>query len=99
MGEPSYSAVIRNLARAYVPVRELGTGGKVAVTLAAGRVIAMAFSPNDQNLLWSHPQLSDIHVVRNHPETLKGIDRAIDALVKAKIEVPGVKVIKEKVAQ
>ena len=72
MGEPSYSAVIRNLARAYVPVRELGTGGKVAVTLAAGRVIAMAFSPNDQNLLWSHPQLSDIHVVRNHPETLSG---------------------------
>lgn len=72
MREPSYSTIVDSLAKADVPVRQLSVGGNVAVTLAAGRVIAMAFTPDDQNLLWSHPQLCDPKLVHDHPEALAG---------------------------
>jgi hypothetical protein len=69
---PSYAKVVFDLQRACVPVEELGTTAKVAVTLAAGRVIAMAFSPEDENLLWSHPQLGETALVTTHPQMLTG---------------------------
>lgn len=69
---PSYAKVICDLQRARVPVAELGTTAKVAVTLAAGRVIALAFSQEDENLMWSHPQLGEPALVTDHPEMLKG---------------------------
>jgi len=72
MKEPSYSEVMGNLVKASIPVRQLGTDGRVAVTLAAGRVVAMAFSPEGQDLLWSNPQLADTPLVKNSPEKLVG---------------------------
>lgn len=69
---PSYSDVVGNLLRASVPIRQLGDHGRVAVTLAAGRIAAIAFSQDDTNLLWSHPQLSNSDLVKNHPEQLVG---------------------------
>lgn len=70
--QPSYSKVVDNLRKASVPVRELGTEGKVAVTLAAGRVVAMAFSADSENLLWSNPQLGDTALVKSRPQELVG---------------------------
>lgn len=69
---PTYSSVVADLRKASVPIREIGTKGKIAVTLAAGRVVAMSFSTNDINLLWSHPQLGDTELVKEKPETLSG---------------------------
>lgn len=72
MNEPSYSTVVDHLVKASVPIRQLGSEGKVAVTVAAGRVVAMAFTADGPNLLWSNPQLGDTDLVRNHPEKLVG---------------------------
>lgn len=67
-----YSEVIGNLLKASVPIRQLGDRGKIAVTPAAGRVAAIAFSSEDENLLWSHPQLGETELVQHHPEKLVG---------------------------
>lgn len=72
MNEPSYSEVVSELLKASVPLRQMGTTGRVAVTLAAGRVVAMAFTLEGPNLFWSHPQLADTELVRSHPERLTG---------------------------
>jgi len=71
MSDASYADVIRNLRTAGVRVHELGAARRIAVMLAAGRVIAMAFSAEAPNLLWSHPQLDDVDLVKN-PEHLTG---------------------------
>jgi hypothetical protein len=70
--DPSYAETVGSLLNASVPVRQLGAGGRVAVTLAAGRVVAMACSRDGPNLLWSNPQLPDIQLVKNHPDKLPG---------------------------
>jgi hypothetical protein len=67
---PSYSEVVGQLQKASVPLRQLD--GRIAVTLAAGRVVALAFSPDGPDLLWSNPDLGDTDKVRYHPETLVG---------------------------
>ncbi|UWU83217.1 hypothetical protein N2605_27300 [Bradyrhizobium yuanmingense] len=71
MSNASYAGVIGNLRAGGIPVHELEAGGRIAVTLAAGRVIAMAFSADAPNLLWSHPQLDDVDLVKK-PEQLTG---------------------------
>jgi hypothetical protein len=68
--QPSYSEVVGQLQKASVPLRLLD--GRIAITLAAGRVVALAFSPEGPNLLWSNPQLGDTDTVREHPEKLVG---------------------------
>lgn len=65
-----YSEVVANLLKASVPIRQLDE--KVAVTLAAGRVVAMALSPEGENLLWSHPELGNTELVRFRPGDLAG---------------------------
>lgn len=70
--QPSYATVVDHLHNASVPVRELGDTSKVAITLAAGRVVAMAFSADGPNLLWSNPKLSDTNLVKNRPQDLVG---------------------------
>lgn len=72
MNQPTYSTVVNQLLQASVPVWQLGGDGRVAVTLAAGRVVAIAFTANGPNLLWSNPQLSDADIVKNHPDQLVG---------------------------
>lgn len=69
---PTYSDVVANLRRASVPVREIGTDGKIAVTLAAGRLVAIAFSAEDVNLLWTHPQLRETKLIKEMPQSLTG---------------------------
>ena len=69
---PTYAEVVDDLHQASIPVRELAGSGSVAITLAAGRVVAMAFSKDSPNLMWSHPQLNDAALVKNHPEKLVG---------------------------
>jgi hypothetical protein len=69
---PQYKTVVNNLRKASVPTRELEGEGYVSVTLAAGRVVAMAFSKDGANLLWSSPQLDNTHAVETAPETLVG---------------------------
>lgn len=68
----TYAEVVAHLRSASVPVRQLGADSRVAVTQAAGRVVAMAFSPEDENLLWSHPQLGDKELVKHRAEDLTG---------------------------
>lgn len=70
--EPSYAEVVGNLEAAGVPVRQLREGGCVAVTPAAGRIVALAFEPNGENLLWTNPRLDDATLVRTTPEKLVG---------------------------
>jgi hypothetical protein len=74
MTNTSYSNVVGALGAASMQVSQLGEGQgpKVAVTLAAGRVIAMAFSTEGPNLFWSNPELSNTELVKNHPEKLVG---------------------------
>lgn len=67
-----YADVVRQLKAADVPLRQRGTSGKVAVTLAGGRVVAMAFSEKGENLFWTNPNLSNRDLVKNHPEKLVG---------------------------
>jgi hypothetical protein len=59
-----YSRIISDLEKASVPVKELHGPGAVAVTLAAGRIVALAFSKDGPNLLWTHPDLGDAALVR-----------------------------------
>jgi hypothetical protein len=68
----SYAEVIALLRKASMPVQQLGSDGRVAVTLAAGRVVAMRFSNDGQNLLWSNPILDDTQLVKMHPDKLVG---------------------------
>jgi hypothetical protein len=59
-----YSRIIGDLGKASVPVKELHGPGAVAVTLAAGRIVALAFSKDEPNLVWTHPDLGDAALVR-----------------------------------
>lgn len=70
--QPGYSSVVDALRKASIPIKELEGDGYVAVTLAAGRIVAMSFSKQGPNLMWSNPQLEDAELVRNHPEKLVG---------------------------
>jgi hypothetical protein len=67
-----YSQVIGDLMKASVPIRELHGRGYAAVTLAAGRVVALAFSKDGPNLLWSNPELENTNKVKTAPEKLVG---------------------------
>src|SRR3979490_905560 len=79
-----YSQIVSDLETASVPVKELhGPGGPagdvaaaaapvVAVTLAAGRIVALAFSKDGPNLLWTHPDLGDTGLVKANPARLMG---------------------------
>ena len=44
----------------------------VAVTLAAGRIVALAFSRDAPNLLWTHPDLGDAGLLTANPTRLVG---------------------------
>jgi hypothetical protein len=72
MTQPSYATIVGQLEQASIPLRQLGDRGRAAVTLAGGRLVAMAFSPDAQNLLWSNPMLADSALVRTRPEALVG---------------------------
>lgn len=61
-----YARIVSDLRRAAVPLQELRGPGAVAVTLAAGRVVALAFSQDEPNLLWSHPDLGDAARVKDN---------------------------------
>lgn len=67
-----YSQIVSDLERASIPVRELRGAGRVAVTLAAGRIVALAFSKDAPNLLWTHPGLSDTGLLKTDPARLTG---------------------------
>ena len=67
-----YSQIVTDLEKAAVPVKELHGPGVVAVTLAAGRIVALAFSKDEPNLLWSHPDLGDTGLLKTHPDRLVG---------------------------
>lgn len=61
------------LEAAGLPIREIkGASGCAAVTLAAGRIVAFAFSEAEPNLLWTHPDIEHPDIVANRPETLAG---------------------------
>jgi hypothetical protein len=64
--------VVGHLLMADLPVHQLSADGNVAVTLAAARIVAMSFSSDDKNLLWSNPQISDAELVKNTPQKLVG---------------------------
>jgi hypothetical protein len=75
----SYQTVVEHLRAAghrleelTIPIPGKGKVGKVAVSLIGGRVIGMAFSPKDENLIWSNPELSNTELLREHPERLLG---------------------------
>jgi hypothetical protein len=59
-----YSRIVSDLQNAAVPLEELHGPGVVAVTLAAGRIVALAFSKDEPSLLWSHPDLGDAALVK-----------------------------------
>ena len=61
-----YSRIVRDLRNAAVPLEELHGQGVVAVTLAAGRIVALAFSRDEPSLLWSHPDLGDAALVKGN---------------------------------
>lgn len=69
---PTYLDVVGALSKADIPVRELQGLGCVAMTPLAGRIVAMAFSREDANVLWTNPQLKDAALVKNRPEKLIG---------------------------
>jgi hypothetical protein len=68
----TYSQIVDDLTRASIPVRELHGRGNVVVTLAAGRIVALAFSQDGPNLLWSNPELGNTSLLRATPEKLVG---------------------------
>jgi hypothetical protein len=73
MEAPRYSSVVKQLRNASVPLKELIDGeGRVSVTLAAGRLVAMAFSGEGPNLFWSNPQIWNTEIVRSTPNGLVG---------------------------
>jgi hypothetical protein len=59
-----YSRIVADLQNASVPLKELHGPGAVAVTLAAGRIVALAFSKDEPGLLWAHPDLGDAALVK-----------------------------------
>lgn len=59
MTQLSYAALVSHLHRAGMPIREIGSEGRLAITKAAGRVIAATFSQDGENLFWSNPLLTD----------------------------------------
>ena len=63
----AYSQVVADLTNAGVPVRQLHGRGHVAVTLAAGRVVALAFTQDGPNLFRTNPKLGN-----TKPEELEG---------------------------
>lgn len=65
----TYSQTVRDLRKACLLIRELPGPGAVAVTLAAGRIVALAFSDEAPNLLWTHP---DLGRTTAHPGQLIG---------------------------
>ena len=67
-----YAQIVSDLEKASVPVKELHGPGEVAVTLAAGRIVALAFSKDEPNLFWTHPDLGDTGLVTAHPTRLVG---------------------------
>src|SRR5260370_8521585 len=67
-----YSQLINDLAKASIPIRQLHGAGAVAVTLAAGRIVALAFSQDGPNLLWTNPELADTEKLRAAPAKLAG---------------------------
>ena len=67
-----YSQIVSHLEKASIPVKELHGPGAVAVTLAAGRMVALAFSTDELNLLWTHPDLGDTGLVKADPARLIG---------------------------
>jgi hypothetical protein len=67
-----YSQIIDALEKASIPVRQLHGQGCAAVTLAAGRIVALAFSQHGPNLLWSNPELANAAGVKGAPEKLAG---------------------------
>jgi hypothetical protein len=67
-----YSQIVSDLEKASVPVKELHGPGAVAVTLAAGRIVALAFAKDGPNLLWTHPDLGDTALVKANPARLVG---------------------------
>jgi hypothetical protein len=67
-----YSQIVSDLGKASVPIRELRGRGVAAVTLAAGRIIALAFSEDSPNLLWTHPDLGNSELVKANPGRLVG---------------------------
>ena len=67
-----YSQIVSHLEKASVPVKELHGPGVAAVTLAAGRVVALAFSKDEPNLFWTHPDLGDTGRVKANPTQLVG---------------------------
>jgi len=79
-----YSRIVSSLQKALVPVKELHGPGVpagdvaaaaapvVAVTLAAGRIVALAFAQDGPNLLWTHPDLDDSGLVTANPAQLTG---------------------------
>lgn len=71
IAQPQAAEVARRLHQAGVSTWKLGDG-RVVVTSAAGRVVAMAFAADGESLLWSHPQLIDTATVRSNPEKLTG---------------------------
>jgi hypothetical protein len=67
-----YSQIVSDLEKASVPVKELHGPGVAAVTLAAGRIVALAFSKDEPNLLWTHPDLGNTALVKTNPTQLMG---------------------------
>jgi hypothetical protein len=67
-----YSQIVGDLEKASVPVKELHGPGVVAVTLAAGRIVALAFSKDGPNLFWTHPDLGATGLVKANPTQLMG---------------------------
>ena len=79
-----YSQIVSDLEKASVPVKELHGAGvpardvtaaaapAVAVTLAAGRIVGLAFSKDEPNLLWTNPDLGDTELVKTDPARLVG---------------------------
>jgi hypothetical protein len=68
----TYADIVRALAHAQIPVRELNGQGQVSVIPNAGRIIAMAFAPDGPNLFWSHPELGNSELVKRHSDRLVG---------------------------
>ena len=67
-----YSQIVSDLEKASMPVKELRGAGVVAITLAAGRIVALAFARDEPNLLWTHPDLGATDLVTANPAQLVG---------------------------
>src|SRR5580692_2974311 len=63
----AYSQVVADLTNAGIPVKQLHGRGHVAVTLAAGRIVALAFTQDGPNLFRTNPELG-----KTAPEKLEG---------------------------